>query len=261
MINVISVIICSIDEDKLARVIRNYTTLLHGEVFEIVVIRDARSLSEGYNRGIQQSNGSILIFSHDDIEILSPDFVVKLKKVFASNDVIGVIGASVLADARWITSGQPYIHGVVVYPPGAVGNVGYLVNVFGAKTPVISGIQGLDGLFVAAKREVVERVGFDEQAFDGFHCYDTDFTFSAYLSGFKVAVCTEIIIAHQSVGKFGDAWQKYNARFMAKHQTRLYGGERGGLRCAALQARSVEAVLNYCEPARLAEITAKLRGG
>lgn len=257
----ISVIICSIDEDKLARVMRNYTTILHGEVFEIIVIRDAKSLSEGYNRGIQQSKGSILIFSHDDIEILSPDFVVKLERAFASNDVIGVIGASVLMNARWNASGQPYIHGTVVYPPGVVGNIGYMMNVFGAETPVISGIQGLDGLFIAAKREVVARISFDEQAFDGFHCYDTDFSFSAYLAGFKVAVCTEIIIAHQSTGKFGDAWQKYNARFMVKHQTRLYNGKSGGVRCAALQVPSVEAVLSFCEPARLAEITAKLRGG
>ena len=255
----ISIIICSIDEGKLARVVRNYVSLLQGEEFEIIVIRDAKSLCEGYNRGIRQSKGSILIFSHDDIEILSPDFAAKLKQAFCLHDVVGVAGTSVLMNANWAIRGQPHIHGVVVYPPGVVGNEGYMVNVFGAETPVISGIQGLDGMFIAAKREVVERVGFDEQTFDGFHCYDTDFTFSAYLAGFRVAVCAEIIIAHHSAGNFGEAWSKYNARFVEKHQGRLYTGERGSLRCAALQASSAASVLRLCDPPRLAEMTAKIR--
>lgn len=256
----ISVIICSINESKLARVVRNYTSLLQGEAFEIIVIRNAKSLCEGYNRGIRQSKGSILIFSHDDIEILSPDFALKLKQAFYLHDVVGVAGASRLTNANWAITGQPHIHGVVVYPPGAVGNEGYyMVNVFGAETPVISGIQGLDGLFIAAKREVVERVGFDEQIFDGFHCYDTDFTFSACLAGFRVAVCAEIIIAHHSAGNFGEVWQKYNARFVEKHQGKLYTGERGSLRCAALRASSADSVLRLCDPPRLAEMTAKIR--
>jgi hypothetical protein len=36
---------------------------------EIIGIHDARSLADGYNRGIAQSRGEHIILSHDDIEI------------------------------------------------------------------------------------------------------------------------------------------------------------------------------------------------
>lgn len=255
----ISIVICSIDDAKLRRVVQNYATLLRGEEFEIIGIRDAKSLCEGYNRGFRQSKGSLLIFSHDDIEILSPDFATKLRCAFHDHDVVGVVGTTKLMNARWIAAGQPHIHGVVVYPPGVMENQGYLVNVFGAAKPIVDDIQALDGFFIAAKREVVERVGFDQRTFDAFHCYDIDFTFSAYLAAFRVAVSTEIIIAHQSAGNFSGNWPTYNARFVEKHQAMLYTEELGPIRGAAAQQPDVAAVLRFCDSKRIAEMTAKIR--
>jgi len=46
--------------------------LLGDEPYEIVAVRDARSLAEGYNRGVARSSGDIVILSHDDIEFLDP---------------------------------------------------------------------------------------------------------------------------------------------------------------------------------------------
>lgn len=255
----ISIIICSIDERKLDRVARNYASLLRAEEFEIIAIRDAKSLCEAYNRGVRLSKGETLIFSHDDIEILSPDFAVKLKHALNEHDVVGVVGTTQMMTAHWLARGQPHTHGVVAYPPGVLANDAYVVNVFGAATAIVEGIQGLDGLFFAAKRTVAETVSFDELTFDGFHGYDADFSFSAHLAGFKIAVCAEIIIAHQSIGNFGESWLKYNARFIQKHQAKLYTGDAGAARVAALKAFSVPAVLRFCEPGRLAEMTARLR--
>jgi len=53
----ISVLICSIDADKYARVTANYQRLLSGHPHEIIGIHDARSLAEGYNRAVQKSRG------------------------------------------------------------------------------------------------------------------------------------------------------------------------------------------------------------
>lgn len=39
---------------------------------------DARSLCEGYNRGVAMSRGDVLIFSDDDIEIPTRDLCARL---------------------------------------------------------------------------------------------------------------------------------------------------------------------------------------
>ena len=66
----LSVIICSIDPSKFATCARHYEQLLAGRRHEIIGIHDAKSLAEGYNRGLARSTGDIIIFSHDDVLIL-----------------------------------------------------------------------------------------------------------------------------------------------------------------------------------------------
>src|SRR5882724_172154 len=109
----ISVIICSIHNDRFAAVAKNYSDLLKHEPHEIIRISDARSLCEGYNRGIAASRGDILIFSHDDIEILTADFASRLKEHLANFDLIGVAGTSRLLRGGWQDAGPPYIFGQV----------------------------------------------------------------------------------------------------------------------------------------------------
>jgi GT2 family glycosyltransferase len=221
--SMISIIICSISRDKFTAVSENFALLLGDAQFEIIGIHDAKSLCEGYNRGIAQSSGDILIFCHDDIEIITPDFHSRLCRHLKKFDVIGCVGTTRLINSAWVQAGDPYIHGMVAYPVADVwpGNR-FNLHVWGGIEPVIvENIQSLDGLFFAVNRRVVEAVNFDEQTFDGFHVYDADFTFAAYLAGFSLAVCKDILIAHKSPGVFDETYQIYEARFQHKYQDRL----------------------------------------
>ena len=85
-----TIVICSIDANKFERVTANYRELFREVPIEIIGIHDARSLSEAYNRGIDKARGEFLILSHDDIMILSPDFVTRLRTHLRSFDLIGV---------------------------------------------------------------------------------------------------------------------------------------------------------------------------
>ena len=76
----ISVIVCSIDDRKFAEASAMYSRLLKSKSFEMIRIPDARGMCEGYNRGIDQSSGDVIIFSHDDVELLNPDFADRLLK-------------------------------------------------------------------------------------------------------------------------------------------------------------------------------------
>src|SRR5467141_3918616 len=115
-LGLISVIICSIDATKFARVTSNFGKRLVGHPHEIVGIHDARSLAEGYNRGARQARGDLLIFSHDDIEIVSTDFAEAITRATETLDVVGVVGTSQVLAAYWPAAGHPYLHGWVAQP-------------------------------------------------------------------------------------------------------------------------------------------------
>ncbi len=254
----ISVVICSIDDRKFSEVTSNYRALLAGTPHEIIGIHDARSLADGYNRGLRQARGGLLIFSHDDIEIASADFAGSLRRAADALDVVGVIGTSKLVWAFWPAAGHPHLHGWIAHP--AVDGNGCEVAVYGVDGPVTTGLQALDGVFFAAKREVVERVPFDEATFDGFHCYDIDFTFAAHLAGFRVGTTAEIALVHASGGDFGPEFQRYAGMLDAKYAEKLSGTRDVGNWASVRRVfASPQTITRECTVERLVAITRHLR--
>lgn len=219
----ISIIICSIKPERFDKICANYHALLSGVQHEIIGIHDARSLCEGYNRGIRRATGEILVFSHDDIEILSSDFAAKLLAHLTRYELIGVAGTTRLIGGNWLYAGWPHIHGQIGSPGTNPG--GIRVRVFQIQGVATANAQALDGIFLAARREVVERIGFDEMTFDGWHLYDLDFTYSAHLAGFRTAICHDLCLVHDSIGDYGRDWQHYAQRFEEKYRNRLPHGE------------------------------------
>lgn len=216
----ISVIFCSIDDQKAHFTELHYRQLLAGQAHEIIVIRDAQSLAEAYNRGIDRACGDVLIFSHDDIEFLQPaDWFTTLTNHLGTADIVGVAGTRRLSGAAWAQSGPPFNVGQVAELDG--GAAKYRVLIFSVPAKHVEGIQALDGLFIAARRTVCEKLRFDATTFDGFHGYDVDFTFSAFRMGFKLAVATDLPILHSSQGKFDAKWRHYANLLIAKHQPAL----------------------------------------
>jgi hypothetical protein len=220
----ISIIVCSIDEAKRRRIREHYEERFAGRRFEIIQIADARSLAEGYNRGFARSTGELLVFSHDDIEFLPEDFAARLLAQLEASDVLGVAGTSLLAGPRWTRAGWPHLHGCVAHRSSTAGAPPLYIECFGPPRAA-EGVQALDGLFIAARREVCESLPFDEAAFDGFHLYDLDFSYRAWLRGCRLAVGWDLLILHASSGHFDRSWRTYADRFMAKHAERL-GAER-----------------------------------
>ena len=211
----ISVIVCSIDRAKLARLQANLQALLCGEDWELIHIADARSLCEGYNRGVARARGEILVFCHDDIAILCPDFASRLRTHLASFDLLGVAGSTLAAGPTWTWSGAPHAFASIAYPRAGTDEV--QLATCGTSGPVVKNAQLLDGVFMAARRDLLQRVPFDEATFDGFHLYDLDFSHRAWLSGARTAICRDVAICHESRGRFKTAdYRRYAERFRRK---------------------------------------------
>jgi tetratricopeptide (TPR) repeat protein len=211
----ISVIICSITPAKFDRVSANYSALLKDLPHEIVGIHDARSLAEGYNRGAKRAKGEILVFSHDDIEIASPDFAPKLIGRLSQFDLIGIAGTDRVCGGAWMDAQWPHVFGQVGMP-AAQGNR-IMVTAFLIRGTSATPMQALDGVFFATRRPVVEKIQFDESTFDGWHLYDLDFSYRVAGAGFRLGVCNDLLIVHQSGGDYGEAWYQYARKFMRKH--------------------------------------------
>lgn len=213
----ISVVICSIDAGKFARVCECYKRLLHGHPHEIIGIHDAKSLAEGYNRGLQRSTGGIVIFSHDDILIIECDLPEKLQRYLNCYDVLGFAGASRVVGGYWTAAGFPYLHGVVAH--ALPKNPSVQLNIFGVQHwPIIPNIKLLDGLCIISTREAAETIRFDQALFDGFHLYDLDFSFRAYQASYRLGVICDIPIIHESGGQFDQTYIHYATRFCRKHE-------------------------------------------
>lgn len=212
----ISVVVCSHEDARFEACERQFAKGFGDVPYELIRIADAKGLAEGYNRGLDLTNGEIVVFSHDDIEFLLPDVGRLLARHMETYDCVGVAGTDVLAGPLWNASGPPHLFGQVAHKIDG----GYSVCMYGAHRSIVGGMQALDGLFLSFRRRVIEAVRWDEAHFPGFHLYDIDCTYRAYRLGFELAVACDLPLCHLSGGKYDERWKEAAQEFM-----RMYGGE------------------------------------
>lgn len=241
----ISIIMCSAKPERLKAAIEMYLAAMEGEPCEIIPISNPPSIAEGYLQGISRARGDILVFSHDDVELLSPDFPARLKGHLATQDLIGVVGTTRLINAIWTSAGPPHIYGqIAMRNPQA-----YVVNIYCTPTRLVENIQAVDGLFMAARRSVFDKVSFDAALFNGFHLYDLDLSFAAYNAGLKVGVACDINLLHASEGDFfTSTWQNYWARFYNKWRTKLCDAPRPRAQWAMVEVQNLAQALAVMTP-------------
>ncbi len=212
----VSFIICSIDNTKYAHISARLETLC-GSPYELIRIDDAKSLSEGYNRGVAKARFNTVVLCHDDIDLLSDDALANiLHKALHEFDVVGVAGARVLKSAFWLNGGPSNSAGLVIHGPAGQTDAPFSINYYDNSTDRSIPVQALDGVFIAAKKQVFDSIRFDPDVFDGFHLYDIDFTYRCHLAGLRIGVCKDLLLVHSSVGNFGNDWLRYEARFHKK---------------------------------------------
>lgn len=209
----ISIVTCSNDDARFASMSASFDRALAGWPHDIVRIADAKSIAEGYNRGAAAARGEIIVFAHDDVEIIAADFGHRLVRALAECDVVGVAGATRANGPAWSFAGWPFLHGLVIYP----AEPGYRVTVYSRAAPLARNMKVMDGVLLAMRREIALRVGWDAETCDGFHGYDVDFTLRASQTGLRLAVATDLGLVHRSYGSFEDDWESTARKLMARH--------------------------------------------
>jgi len=159
----ISFVICSVTPSKLERLERDIHRTFAAEPYEIVHIGDAKSLCEGNMRGLQQARGELLVFCHDDIGIINDDFAARLRQQLAQFDLIGLAGTQKLEGPSWHWGGPLNAAARVAFPSRS-GEM--KASLLGTDVRAMPDAQAVDGVFVAGRRHVFEKVPFDADTFD-----------------------------------------------------------------------------------------------
>jgi Glycosyltransferase like family len=210
----LSVIIVSRDDERYAGVDAQFGATFSRWPHERIRIADATSMYDGYARGYAQAHGELVVFSHDDIRFAVPDFAARLAETMADTDFAGVAGTTRVSGPALLWAGHPHLHGSVTHK--APADTSHELALTSMRGPKIGQAQGLDGVFIAARREWVERVGFDTGRIPGFHLYDLDFSYRAYLAGARLTIACDLALIHQSRGNFDSGWNAAQAAFAAK---------------------------------------------
>lgn len=242
----ISVIICSRDDAKYLAVSACYQRVLPATPFEIIRISDASGLAEGFNRGIERAHGDTLLFCHDDIEVIEPAFYQRLVGHLEHADLIGVAGTTRLVSGRWDEAGPPYSYGQVVHPNSKSGWLE--LAIWSAPSRRIGGMQALDGLLLCGRRDLFNALKFDQQTFRGFHLYDIDLTYRAFLAGYRLAVCCDLGIVHHSPGHYDNQWAAEAQAFQNKHRGTLPPNPKRPSQCGVIAVKRHEELLEVMHP-------------
>ena len=219
----ISIIICSRESD-IPEGLKNNIRETVGLEYELIIVDNKQhhqSIFKAYNYGVDRARYDTLCFLHDDILFHTPKWgeVVLDQLNYPFVGLIGVAGG-VLAPrvpVQW-NFGMHFVH-VLQYKK----RLGTSKLLEGASfnnssfQPVVS----LDGVFMACKKELFKTIRFDEQSFNGFHCYDQDICLQAYLKGFENRVVNNLLLEHFSEGKLDRNWVECQLILWRKWRTKL----------------------------------------
>ena len=182
------------------------------------------SLQKVYNKAIDfaiQENIQNLVLVHDDV-ILENFTEDKLNELFKKYDVVGCAGSKIVnlkPPALWHLMGGGFgssnLHGAVAH----LDNKGKKrMTPFGSYP---NRVVIIDGVFMAIKRKVFQKIKFDESCPSKWHFYDLDYSMQCHKEGFKVGV-GDILVTHNSPGleSFSEEFIKGQEWFLNKWKTK-----------------------------------------
>ena len=150
----------------------NNLTIPDGYEIEIKVIRDAASITSGYNRGMLSSDAKYKIYLHQDTFIINKDFLNCLLKGFndEATGMIGIIGTPQL-DPSCV--GKLVSNCIYHTVKAAIGEI---------TSP--TEVEAIDGLLMATQYDIPWR----DDIFKGWDYYDISQSFEFRKAGYKVMV-------------------------------------------------------------------------
>jgi len=177
------------------------------------------SLTELYNKGLDESKFNIVVFLHHDIDVLNNNWGSKLLKHYERNKefgILGVAGSKELPKSGQWWENRNKMYGQVSHSHNGKTWLSKYSDSLGNK---LNETVIVDGVFFSINKERIKE-RFDENV-SGFHFYDIDFCFNNFIKGVKIGVHYDIKILHHSIGQTNDEWEKNRILFSEKFKDNL----------------------------------------
>lgn len=170
-----------------------------------------KGLSQFYNQAIEASvDDSVLVFLHDDVYLHDWQLNYQLYQSLNNFDLVGVVGSANVPYGQpgwWHQlneEGLP-LRNDAVCRSGSINHFDPNLirpDYFG---PAPMACDLLDGVFLAVRRKTLLQTGLRFDPTFSFHCYDSDFCYSARRLGLKLGTWP-ISLTHGSPGSFTKSW-------------------------------------------------------
>ncbi|NYB26378.1 MAG: family 2 glycosyl transferase [Methanobacteriaceae archaeon] len=148
--------------------------------YELILVDNSdskfKSAAEALNYGGQKATGDYLMFVHQDIELLSENWLIDAEKHSNSLKNLGIAGIA----GRAYNKGWSITNIKDGIPPRDVSPN------HGLKYP--TKVQTLDECLIIIPKEIFSKINFDEENCDSWHLYAVDYSLSIKKIGYDVYV-------------------------------------------------------------------------
>lgn len=146
---------------------------------ELIEVRDAVSMTSGYNEGMESSDAKYKIYLHQDVFIRNKYFIFDILEIFKEDDRIGLIG---LVGSPTLPANAVMWYGKrIVFETEEVPFEEYRYRM---KEDGYWEVEAVDGLLMATQYDIPWR----EDLFDGWDYYDISQCFEMKRAGYLVVV-------------------------------------------------------------------------
>ena len=159
----------------------NRLTVPDGYLLDVLTVKNADSMTSGYNAAMNETDAKYKIYMHQDVFIVNINLLEDILKIFEDKNVgmLGVVGTPNMPENGCMWNGP------------RVGRV-YSSNVLTAKEFIASDmnerpymeVEAVDGLFIATQYDIIWR----EDLFTGWDFYDVSQGEEFRRNGYKVVV-------------------------------------------------------------------------
>lgn len=177
------------------------------------------SLTEVYNKILNESSNDIVVLCHDDIYFDTKNWGNKILNHFKRNKDYGILGlagtTNMPKSAKWWEDFSK-MKGIVNHEhEGKKWESKYSAS----KGNQLDDVVLVDGLFIVINKKNIKQ-NFNEEI-KGFHFYDVDFSFRNFIEDVKIGVMYDVRVTHKSIGQTNEQWEKNREVFAEKYKDSL----------------------------------------
>ena len=207
----LSIIVCSRNKNLPKDFVDNILNTV-GVVYEIISIDNSEnqySIFSAYNIGFAKSKYPYICFVHEDVFFHTANWG---EKVIAhlqnpNTGIIGLAGAGIVTRVPASWSSLLSLSENIIQSDRSGKKETEIFRLPLNYNKSVRSVILLDGVFMCMRRELMEKIRFDE-TLNGFHGYDFDISIQSTVKGYVNNVIYDIVLEHFSRGKTDKLYYK-----------------------------------------------------